>query len=91
MNKLIVPFIAALFTFGSLSTFAAETVKKEELTQQERADMRARAEKLKEERANAPQQEKVRKATHKAKHSAVHHARHGKHVAKHVKKSHHHA
>ena len=91
MTKLVVPFIAAVLTMGSLATFAVGTASADELTPQERAEMRARADRLREERANAPRQE-VRETTvtHHTRHTVVRHTRHGKHVVKHVQRHHHH-
>ena len=47
MSKLLAVIVASTFAFGSASVLAADTAKKkEELTKDERADMRSRAEKL---------------------------------------------
>ena len=46
MSKLIVAIVASAFAFGSAAGFAAETAKKEELTKEQRAEMRSRAESL---------------------------------------------
>ena len=46
MNKLLVAVVASAFVLGSASGFAADTAKKEELTKEQRADMRNRAETL---------------------------------------------
>jgi hypothetical protein len=54
MNKLMVAFVASAFVFGAASGHAADTAKKEELTKEQRTDMRNRADKLTQERAQAP-------------------------------------
>jgi hypothetical protein len=47
MSKLIAVIVASTFAFGSALAFAADTAKKkEDLTKDERADMRSRADKL---------------------------------------------
>ena len=53
MNKLLAAIVLSTFAFGSASGFAADTAfkKKEELTREERMDMRDRAERLAAERA----------------------------------------
>ena len=59
MNKLLVAVVASAFVFGSVSGFAADTAKKEELTREQRADMRNRAETLTKARAQASTQVKA--------------------------------
>ena len=55
MCKLAIVIVASAFALGSVSGFAQDTAKKkEELTKEERAEMRNRAEKLKAERATQP-------------------------------------
>ncbi len=55
MNKLLAVAVAAVFAFGSASGFAQTPAKKkEELTKEERGEMRNRAEKLRAERATQP-------------------------------------
>ena len=49
MRKLLAAVVASAFVFGSLSGYAAEPAKKEELTKEQRADMRSRADKLTQE------------------------------------------
>lgn len=75
MNKLMAALVASTFAFASMSTIAADTTKKDELTVEQRAEMRARADQMK-QRGNTPVQEpvkdKVERKAHKAKHSAVH-------------------
>jgi hypothetical protein len=79
MNKLFTAAAASVFAFVSMSTFAADAVKKDELTVEQRTDMRARADQMKTQRNATPVQEpvkdKVEKKANKAKTSAV---RHGK-------------
>ncbi len=54
MNKILAAVVASAFAFGSVSGYAADTAKKEELTKEQRVDMRNRADKLTQERAQAP-------------------------------------
>src|SRR6187402_1225367 len=51
MNKLLAAIVASTFAFGIVSAFAAERAKPEELTQEQRADMRTRADQLTRARA----------------------------------------
>jgi hypothetical protein len=51
MHKLLAAIVASTFAFGSVSGFAADAVKKDELTQEQRVDMRSRADQLTRERA----------------------------------------
>jgi hypothetical protein len=54
MNKLLVTLVASAFTFASASGFAADAMKKkEELTAEQKTEIRDRVERLKTERANA--------------------------------------
>jgi ABC-type transporter Mla subunit MlaD len=47
MNQLLAAIVASVFAFGSAAGYAADApAKKEDLTKEERADLRARAEKL---------------------------------------------
>ena len=55
MNKLIAAIVAFAFALGSVSTFAADAARKDELTAEQRTEMRDRAEKMKEQRAKGPQ------------------------------------
>ena len=64
MRKLLAAVVASAFVFGSLSGYAAEPAKKEELTKEQRADMHNRADKLTQERAQSATQ--VKAATPKA-------------------------
>jgi hypothetical protein len=86
MNKLMAAVVASTFAFASMSTIAADTTKKDELTVEQRAEMRARADQMKMQRGNTPVQEpvkdKVERKAHKAKHSAVHFTHKTKKTAK---------
>jgi len=54
MNKLLLAVVASAFAFGSASGFAADAVKKkEELTAEQKTEIRERVERLKSERAKA--------------------------------------
>ena len=54
MNKLFIAVVASAFAFGSASGFAADAVKKkEELTAEQKTEVRERVERLKTERAKA--------------------------------------
>ena len=56
MNKLLIAIVASTFVLGSASGFAADaTKKKEELTSEQKTEIRDRAERLKGERAKAEQ------------------------------------
>ena len=55
MSKLLAAMVASLLAAGSAAGYAADTAKKkEELTREERADMRSRAERLTAERSSRP-------------------------------------
>ena len=84
MNRLIAAVVASAFAFGTVSTFAADAAKKDELTVEQRAEMRERAARMKEQgqQTTAPAQDKVRKSIHKEKRSAVHPRKHAKKVSK---------
>jgi len=56
MSRILVTIVAAALALGSSAGFAADAAKKPELTKEERADMRNRAEKLTVERARMPAQ-----------------------------------
>lgn len=79
MNKLLASIVASAFVLGSASGFAADTVKKEELTKEQRTDMRNRADKLTQERAQT-QVKTDAKQTPKAN---THHAKKAKKVSRH--------
>ncbi len=54
MNKLLIAVVASAFAFGSASGFAADAAKKkEELTAEQKTEIRERVERLKTERAKA--------------------------------------
>lgn len=53
MNKLLAAVVASAFVLGSASGFAADAAKKEELTKEQRVEMRNRADTLTKERAQA--------------------------------------
>ncbi len=53
MNKLLAAIVASAFVFGSASGYAADAAKKEELTKEQRVEMRNRADRLTQERAQA--------------------------------------
>jgi Ni/Co efflux regulator RcnB len=56
MNKLLLAIVASSFALGSASGFAADAAKKnEELTAEQKAEIRDRVERLKSERTNAEQ------------------------------------
>ena len=48
MNQLLAAIVASVFAFGSAAGYAADATakKKEDLTKEERADLRAKAERL---------------------------------------------
>ena len=54
MNKLLLAIVASTFVLGSASGFTADAVKKkEELTAEQKTEIRERVERLKTERAKA--------------------------------------
>ena len=53
MNKMLATVIASTFVFAAGAGIAADATKKEELTAEQRVEMRARAERLSKERAQA--------------------------------------
>lgn len=56
MNKLLLAIVASSFALGSASGFAADAAKKnEELTAEQKTEIRDRVERLKSERAKAEQ------------------------------------
>lgn len=59
MKKMLATFVASTFVFASISGFAADAAKKEELTQEQRIEMRNRAEKMKQDRAQTATQTKT--------------------------------
>ena len=91
MYKVIAAVIVAAFAFGSTATFAQSAGKSEELTMEQRAEMRDRAARLKAQGpqvapVSVPVQDKVEKKAQKAKSSAVRHTHKAKHAT--VKKMH---
>jgi len=84
MYKIIAAVIVATFAFGSTASFAANAGKSEELTVEQRAEMRERAARLKAQGPQAPVsvpvQDKVEKKAEKAKSSAVRHTHKAKHA-----------
>jgi hypothetical protein len=83
MYKTIAAVIVSAFAFGATTSFAADVAKKsEELTVEQRAEMRERAARLKAQGAQPPlQQEKTEKKADKAKTSAVRPAHKIKHTS----------
>lgn len=71
MNKLLATIIASTFALSCASGFAADAPKKEELTKEQRIEMRARADRLVAERAATGTQVKseVRSAPKVKKHA----------------------
>lgn len=55
MKKFIAAVVASAFTLAAVSTFAADAAKKDELTVEQRAELRERVAKLKEQRAKGQQ------------------------------------
>jgi len=85
MYKIIAAVVVAAFAFGSTATFAQSAGKSEELTVEQRAEMRERAARLKAQGPQAPVavpvQDKVEKKAEKAKSSsAVRHTHKAKHA-----------
>jgi hypothetical protein len=56
MNKLLAAIVASAFALGAVSAYAADAVKKDELTSEQRADMRNRADQLTRARATGTEQ-----------------------------------
>ena len=84
MYKIIAAVVVAAFAFGSTATFAQSAGKSEELTVEQRAEMRERAARLKAQGPQAPVavpvQDKLEKKAEKAKSSAVRHTHKAKHA-----------
>lgn len=78
MHKLLAAIVVSTLSLGSVSGFAADAVKKEELTQEQRSDMRNRADQLIKARAAGTTQAKA--VAPKAK---PQHARKAKKVSRH--------
>ena len=86
MHKLLAVVVASTLAFGSVAGLAADAVKKEELTQEQRTEMRNRADRLVKERAQAPAPVKAQtQHTPKAK---VQHVKKTKKVSRHDVKKH---
>ena len=86
MHKLLAVVVASTLAFGSVAGFAADAVKKEELTQEQRTEMRNRADRLVKERAQTPAPVKAQtQHTPKAK---VQHVKKTKKVSRHDVKKH---
>ncbi|MEO7725984.1 MAG: hypothetical protein ABIS45_01890 [Burkholderiales bacterium] len=84
MHKLLAAIVASTFAFASVS-FAAETVKKEELTQDQRADMRTRADQL--TRARAADSTQVTTRVAPAPKAKMHQVKKSKKVSRTTKKT----
>ena len=59
MQKLLAAFVVATFALGSVQAFAADAAKREDLTQDQRADMRTRADQLARARASGTEKTNV--------------------------------
>ena len=81
MSKLLVAIVTSAFVFGSVAGYAADTVKKEELTKEQRTEMRNRADQLTQERAQAGT--KVKTDAQSAPSTNTPHAKKSKKVSKH--------
>lgn len=73
MRKLLAVIVASTLALGATAGFAADVAKKEELTKEDRMEMRTRADKLVAERAANPQP--VKATTEKATAPKKNHAR----------------
>ena len=90
MNKLLAAIVASTFALGSVSGFAADAVKKDELTTEQRMDMRNRADQLTRERAAGSTQ--VKANVRHAPKAKVHQVKKTRKVSRHdVKKARAHA
>jgi hypothetical protein len=67
MNKVLAAVVATTFAWGSASGFAADAAKKTELTNEERMELRIRAEKLAAERTATPLPAKKQELTQEEK------------------------
>jgi Ni/Co efflux regulator RcnB len=56
MNKLLAAIVASAFALGAVSAYAADAVKKDEMTSEQRADLRNRADQLTRARATGTEQ-----------------------------------
>lgn len=87
MNKLLAAIVASTFVLSSVSAFAADAGKKDELTPDQRMEMRERADRLTKERAEASQH--VNTQVEHAQKAKKHHARKAKKVSRHNAKKNH--
>ena len=88
MNKLLAAIVASTFALGAVSGFAADAAKRDELTAEQRADMRARADQLTRARAAGTEQVNAR-TEHAPAAKKMHHTGKAKKVSRHaVKKAH---
>lgn len=81
MKRILAAVVVSIFALGSTAGFAADAAKSEELTKEQRADMRNRADKLTAERAAGASHVKA-----EAKHASTaqkHHAKKVKKASKH--------
>ena len=83
MYKIVAAVIVSAFALGSTATFAQTAGKSEELTLEQRAEMRERAARLKAQGPQPPMQDKVEKKAEKAKSSAVRDTHKAKHASAH--------
>ena len=75
MQKLLAAIVVSAIALGSVQAFAADTAKREDLTQDQRADMRTRADQLARARASGTEKASVntqpapvvKKTQHKSK------------------------
>jgi hypothetical protein len=89
MHKLLAAIVASTFALGTVSGFAADAVKRDELTQEQRADMRNRADQLTRARATGTEQQVSARTQHAPAAKKVHHTGKVKKVSKHtVNKAH---
>ncbi len=88
MHKLLAAIVASTFALGAVSGVAADAAKRDELTQEQRADMRNRADQLTRARAAGTEQVSVR-TQHASAVKKIHPAGKVKKVSRHaVKKAH---
>ena len=83
MNKLLAAIVASTFALGTVSGFAADAAKRDELTQEQRVDMRNRADQLTRARATGTEQVSVR-TQHAPAAKKIHHTGKAKKVSKHT-------
>jgi Ni/Co efflux regulator RcnB len=73
MSKLLAAIVASTFALGAVSGYAADAAKKDELTAEQRADMRNRADQLTRARAAGTEQTTT-KASHAPVTKKIHHS-----------------